>query len=74
MGFRKRVYEILDVAKAGDNLSRGFDIFIITLIALNIIALNLESVESIKAFYPKLFKIFECISVIIFSIEYICRI
>jgi voltage-gated potassium channel len=74
MTFRKRIYEILDVAKAGDNLSRGFDIFIITLIALNIIALNLESVESIRAFCPKLFTIFECISIMIFSIEYFFRI
>jgi voltage-gated potassium channel len=74
MRYRKRVYEILDVAKSGDNLSRGFDIFIITLIALNIIALNLESVESIEVLYPQIFTIFEYISVIIFSIEYSFRI
>ena len=56
------------------NLSRGFDVFIITLIALNIIALNLESVESIKVLCPKLFTVFEYISVIIFSVEYLFRI
>ena len=74
MSLRKRLYEILDVAKPSDNLSKGFDIFIIALIGLNVIALILESVKSIKAFSPRLFSIFEYVSVLIFSVEYIGRI
>jgi voltage-gated potassium channel len=73
MSVRKRVFEIVEIAKPGDNLSRAFDIFIITLIALNVIALILESVQNIKAFSPRLFSIFECVSVIIFTVEYVAR-
>jgi voltage-gated potassium channel len=74
MSLRKRVREIVDIAKPGDGLSKAFDIFIITLIGLNVIALILESVKSIQAFAPRLFSIFEYVSVIIFSLEYFARV
>ncbi len=73
MSVRKRVFEIVEIAKPGDHLSRAFDIFIITLIALNVVALILESVQSIHAFSPRLFYIFEAVSVILFTIEYVAR-
>jgi voltage-gated potassium channel len=74
MNLRKRVREIVDVAKPGDSLSRGFDIFIVTLISLNVVALILESVKDIRAISPRLFSIFEFVSVMIFSVEYIGRV
>jgi len=74
MSLRKRVDEVVGVAKSGDNLSKAFDILIVMLIALNVIALILESVKSIEAFSPRLFNIIEYISVIIFSVEYIARV
>ncbi|HBG25607.1 MAG TPA: potassium channel protein [Phycisphaerales bacterium] len=74
MVLRKRIYEILEPAKPNDNLSRNFDIFIISLIGLNVAALILESVESIYRIAPKIFSSFEYVSIIIFSIEYILRI
>ena len=74
MVLRKRICEILDVGKPGDTLSRNFDIFIISLIGLNVIALILESIESIHNLSPKIFSGFEYVSVIIFSLEYILRI
>lgn len=74
MSLRKRVYEVLEVAKADDNLSKEFDIFIVSLIALNVVAIILESVKSIGEVSPRLFRTFEYISVIVFSLEYILRI
>ena len=74
MSLRKRVYDVLEVAKPDDNLSKGFDIFILSLIGLNVVAIILESVKSIRGVSPRLFKTFECVSVIIFSVEYILRI
>ncbi|MFH1616153.1 MAG: ion transporter [Planctomycetota bacterium] len=71
---RKRTYEVLAVGRPSDTLSRGFDVFIITLIGLNVIALVLESVDSIYNLMPLLFRRFEYVSVAIFSIEYILRI
>jgi voltage-gated potassium channel len=74
MSLRKRVYEVVEVAQPGDKLSQIFDIFIVTLIGLNVIALILESVKNIRALSPKLFSIFECISVLLFTVEYVARI
>jgi voltage-gated potassium channel len=71
---RRRVYEIVEVAKTGDTLSTAFDASILTLIGLNVIALILQSVESIYALSPKLFRGFECVSVVIFSVEYALRV
>jgi len=73
MNLRKRTYEILDIAKPNDTVSQAFDIFIVSLIALNVIALILESVRNIRAVAPRLFDVFEFISVMIFTVEYICR-
>ncbi len=73
MPFKKRVYEILDVAKPGDRASKIFDIFIVTLIALNVISIILETVQSIYTKAPRLFQGFEIFSVCVFSIEYVLR-
>jgi voltage-gated potassium channel len=73
MNVRKRVFEIVEIAKPGDSLSKAFDIFIIILIALNVIALILESVQSIHAFCPWFFFIFEVVLVLIFTVEYVAR-
>jgi len=74
MALRKRIFEILEVGKPDDTLSRDFDIFIISLIGLNVIVLILESVERIHGLTPKIFSGFEYVSVMIFSLEYILRI
>ena len=74
MNIRKRTREIVDVAKPGDGLSRAFDIFIVMLIGLNVVALILESVKSIQTFVPGFFGAFEFISVIIFTLEYAARV
>ena len=71
---QKRIYEILEIADHGDTLSRLIDLFLSTLIVLNVIHLVLETVEDINALNPKLFKQFEYFSVWIFSIEYILRV
>ena len=36
MKYTKRIWEILEVANKGDNISKTFDIFIIVLIILNV--------------------------------------
>ncbi len=73
MELKKRVYEILDVAAPGDHASRVFDIFILTLIAFNVVALILETVEPVYDALSRLFSVFEIVSVLIFSLEYILR-
>ncbi len=50
MNLRTRVREIVGVARPGDGLSKAFDIFIVTLISLNVVALILESVKKYSGF------------------------
>jgi len=53
---------------------RRFDIFIYVLIIVNILAMILESHDSIKLKFEKIFYYFELISISIFSFEYLFRI
>ena len=71
---RKRIYEILEIADIGDSTSKAFDIFIITLIFLNILALILSTVPDINLEFSAFFDFFESISVAIFTLEYFARI
>jgi len=71
---KERLWEILDVAKPGDRASRAFDISILTLIALNVAALVLDSVQSIHQQLGAFFDVFEVISVAVFSAEYLLRV
>lgn len=73
MNVRKRVDEVVTVGRPGDKVNRAFGMFIVTLIGLNVIALILQSVKSIDALCPRLFYIFELVSVIIFTVEYVAR-
>ena len=47
--------------------------FIIILIMLNVIAVILETVQSIQVAHHKFFRIFDMVSVIIFTVEYVLR-
>ncbi|MBC8754070.1 ion transporter [Kordia sp. YSTF-M3] len=72
--FKKRTYEILEKGTPDDKWSHRVDVFIISLILLNILAVVLESVLAIRENYQQVFNYFEIFSVIIFSIEYLFRI
>ena len=71
---RKRIWEILEKGNSNDNVSLYTDIFLITLIIFNIVAVLLETVESIYSRYALEFLIFERFSTVVFLIEYILRI
>jgi voltage-gated potassium channel len=74
MRLKSRVYEIVEVARPGDRLSLYFDVFILSLIALNVVALILQSMNSIYQRCPVFFDVFETVSVVIFTGEYLLRI
>jgi len=69
---RSRIHAILEVAEEGDRASRAFDLFIITLIVLNVLALIIGTMPSL-AKYEGVFRLFESISIGIFSLEYLLR-
>ncbi len=74
MYLRRRIYQILELATKGDSASKVLDIFLISLIVLSVIAIVLESVQSINEKYYTLFYYFEIFAVSIFSLEYILRV
>jgi len=71
---KKRIFEIIEISRDGDVPSRVFDIAIMALIFLNIVAVILETVQALSKSYGQFFHRFELISVIIFTIEYLLRI
>ena len=71
---RLRTAEILFSATRTGPFARFIDLGLIVLISLNVLAVVLESVQSIKAASPEFFHAFEVFSVSIFSVEYLARV
>ena len=74
INIRKRIWEVLEKGSAQDKTSLYIDIFLISLILLNIVAVLLETVDSIYNQYKTQFLIFERLSTFIFLVEYILRV
>ena len=73
MQIQKRVYEILGQAQNGDKVSSFVDRFLTILIITNVLAVSLESVETIGSAFRQEFEAFEMFSIIVFGTEYILR-
>lgn len=71
---KNRIWELLQVAKPGDRLGRKLDIFLLTLIALNIVAVIAGSVDWIEREWARELQVFEVFSVGVFTIEYLGRV
>lgn len=70
---KEKVLRTLDKGEDSDRLSKAFDTFIMVLIMLNVVAVIIETVESIHDRFDLWFDYFEIFSVIIFSLEYLVR-
>lgn len=71
---KRRAFDIIENADQGDNVSKIFDGFILVLIVLNTLAIVLESVDALYSSFHLQFRIFEFLSVFVFTVEYIIRI
>lgn len=72
---KKVVHGLLHPEIVGDKKWDKFiNVFIITLIILNVIAVMLETIERFHTRYEKFFYYFDYISVFIFTIEYVLRV
>lgn len=69
---KDQLYDI--IFEADTKEGKAFDISLLVIIILSIVLVMLESVKSLEQKYGDLFKLFEWIITIIFSIEYIIRI
>ena len=71
---QRRIFEILEKGQVGDRLSLRCDLFLSILIVVNLIAVCLETIDSLFLEYKTIFVVVELVSVSIFSIEYVLRI
>ena len=69
---KQRVFETLEKGTGDDKLSKRFDIFIMTMIILNVILVIMETVEPVYNRFHYWFDLFEVISVTIFTIAARC--
>ena len=70
---KRRIYEILD-GSVHDTASRFCEIFIAFVVVANVLAIILESVHTLHEEYVNYFHIFDLVSVMIFSAEYVLRV
>ena len=68
-----RIYQLLEKAEEGDRASRLVDIGLSVLVFVNVIAVSLETVDSLHRAYAGLFLWVETVSVTLFSVEYVLR-
>ena len=72
---KRRVSEVLDIPSAPDDVpGRWFDRLIVTLIALNVVIVVVESIASVHATYRRWFDAFEVFSLAVFAAEYALRV
>ena len=71
---RKRLHQILETGSDADLPSRLFDVFILAMILLNVLAVALESSAGIAARWGPAFKHFEVFSIAVFTVEYVLRV
>ncbi len=69
-----RVFEIIEKGQPDDRASRYCDVFLFSLIVLNLAAVCLETIDTLYAQYESVFTVIEVVSVAIFSLEYALRI
>ncbi|MEC9335817.1 MAG: ion transporter, partial [Pseudomonadota bacterium] len=76
MSFQNSCYHILAPASEAHEykkLSKIFDVFLIALIIVNVVAMMLETVPGIPAIWQYELHIIEVVSVLIFTVEYFLR-
>ncbi|HUI39626.1 MAG TPA: ion transporter [Methanothrix sp.] len=71
---KKRVYEILEATKAEDPTAETVNFLLMALVVLNVIAVILETVETIYRPHRIAFQYFSDISIAVFTIEYVLRV
>ncbi len=71
---RRRTHKVVNVASPDDDLSKLFVISVMVLVAGNILAVILESIQPIAEAYAPLFSAFEAVSVAVFSAELVLRV
>ncbi len=70
---KRRIFDIIQIGNKSDTVSRAFDFGIVLTIILNILAMLLETFDSLADYFP-MFQAVEWVTVVIFCGEYALRI
>ena len=70
---KKRTHDVVTLAVEDDKASRAFDLFMMWLIVLNLLAVVLGSVQAFSLRFQPYFVAFELVSVVVFTLEYVAR-
>jgi voltage-gated potassium channel len=71
--FKQRIYGLLNPDDHRSGLSNAVNIFIISLIVINVVVASLATVESLSIAYGRIFLLLEIFSILFFTVEYILR-
>lgn len=71
---RRKIFSVIEIGASGHLAGRFFDVFMVILILLNVLAVAIETVEPVRAEYSAEFLKFEIFSLAVFLIEYFLRI
>jgi len=71
---KKKIFDILDDTRIDNDIERYFNIFMMILISINVLAVIMETEEAFFQKYQPIFYVLEVVSIAIFTIEYILRI
>jgi voltage-gated potassium channel len=71
--WREWTFQLLERSRDTRGLSRIVDSCLVVLILLNVAAVLLESMESVRLVFAAQFRLFEILSVAVFSVEYLLR-
>jgi hypothetical protein len=71
---RRRVFDVLDVQPDDRGIEKGVNVFLLTLIVANVVAVILETVQPIRAAFGLTFEALEGFSVAVFTVEYGLRV
>lgn len=72
--FRRRLFEILESAGPGDTTRHAFDGLMCLLIVANVVAATVETMGPVYRRYATAFDLFERLSVMVFTLEYLARV
>jgi len=70
---RARLHDVLEAGHVDDPVSRVVDSFLVALIVTNVLAFSLETVDWVVASYGPELAVFDTVSVLIFTVEYVLR-
>ena len=68
-----RIHDIMEPDDTSPLAEQAFVLSIMALIVLNVFAVILETVDSIEARFGGFFRVFNIVSIVIFTVEYILR-